>query len=382
VSHPSRVVVGALLIALTTGASGLAMAGSVETKQAEAARIAAQLDDLQTKAFALGADYDKVDARLQKAAAATKVAARRAASLTAQVSHVRAGMKGFAVQSYIHGSPSGVLDMLGGSGAPTEAAQRDQYAALVLGASAQELDHLDALGQDAQHAEELLEARQKRQAALKHSLDVAQRKVERSLAQYRSLQTKVKGELAVAVAAAEARRQAAARAKAAAEARATRRQFEQRSAPASGSSSRAHRPSRTARSGNGVPQGPRPGGRVPSPSPGAAGALAAAMSQLGVPYRFAAASPGVAFDCSGLTSWAWAQAGKYLPHQSGAQAAMLPHVSQADVRPGDLIFYYSPIGHVGMYIGNGQLIHAPRTGDVVKISAVSWSKVVVIGRVT
>lgn len=108
--------------------------------------------------------------------------------------------------------------------------------------------------------------------------------------------------------------------------------------------------------------------------------MSAAYSQLGVPYKFATASPGVNFDCSGLTKYAWGRAGVSLPHQSGAQYAALPHVSKSDVQPGDLIFYYSPIGHVGIYVGNGQLIHAPQTGDVVKVSAVNWGKVVGIGR--
>ena len=82
------------------------------------------------------------------------------------------------------------------------------------------------------------------------------------------------------------------------------------------------------------------------------------MSQLGVGYRYATAIPGVAFDCSGLTAWAWGQAGVGLPHQSGQQFASLPHVGQGDVQPGDLLFFYSPIGHVAMYIGSGQMVHA------------------------
>ena len=99
------------------------------------------------------------------------------------------------------------------------------------------------------------------------------------------------------------------------------------------------------------------------------------MSQLGVPYKYATASPGVNFDCSGLTMWAWAQAGVSLPHYSKAQFEMLPKVPADQAQPGDLIFYRTPVGHVAIYIGNGQLIHAPRTGDVVKIATVNWSKV-------
>ena len=104
------------------------------------------------------------------------------------------------------------------------------------------------------------------------------------------------------------------------------------------------------------------------------------MSQLGVPYRFAAAEPGVAFDCSGLTAWAWGQAGVSLPHQSGRQYASVAHVPKDQARPGDLIFYYTPIGHVGLYLGNGQMVHAPQPGSTVNVTTVHWNKVVGVGR--
>jgi len=109
-------------------------------------------------------------------------------------------------------------------------------------------------------------------------------------------------------------------------------------------------------------------------------AVSAAYSQLGVPYKFAAESPGVAFDCSGLTKWAWGRAGVSLPHQSGQQYGSTPHVPKDQAQPGDLIFYYAPIGHVGIYVGGGMMIHAPHTGDVVKLAVVHWNKVVGVSR--
>jgi cell wall-associated NlpC family hydrolase len=108
--------------------------------------------------------------------------------------------------------------------------------------------------------------------------------------------------------------------------------------------------------------------------------VSAAQGQLGVSYRFGAQEPGVAFDCSGLTRYSWGQAGVSLPRNSAAQYAGTPHVSKDQVQVGDLIFYYSPIGHVGIYIGGGSMVHAPRTGDVVKVATVNWSKVVGVSR--
>ena len=119
---------------------------------------------------------------------------------------------------------------------------------------------------------------------------------------------------------------------------------------------------------------------VAAPSSRAGVAIKAALSQLGVRYRFGAKSPGSAFDCSGLTSWAWEVEGLGIPRTSRTQYAGLPRIPTAAVQPGDLIFSGYPIHHVGMYLGNGQYVHAPRTGDVVKISAVSWSRVVGVVR--
>jgi cell wall-associated NlpC family hydrolase len=99
-----------------------------------------------------------------------------------------------------------------------------------------------------------------------------------------------------------------------------------------------------------------------------------------VPWVFGRADPGVAFDCSGLTSWAWGRAGVYLPHQSAQQYASLPHVSASQLQPGDLVFFYSPISHVGMYLGGGQMIHAPNSGSTVNITSVNFSNAVGFAR--
>ncbi len=95
----------------------------------------------------------------------------------------------------------------------------------------------------------------------------------------------------------------------------------------------------------------------------------AAMAQRGKPYVWAAEGPG-SFDCSGLTLYAAAAAGIGLPHSSAMQARMGTQVSRSQLQPGDLVFFYSPVSHVGIYIGNGQMVHAPTFGDVVKVAGV------------
>jgi cell wall-associated NlpC family hydrolase len=112
--------------------------------------------------------------------------------------------------------------------------------------------------------------------------------------------------------------------------------------------------------------------RLPTsvPASGRAGAAVQyALAQVGDAYVYGAAGPS-AFDCSGLTMMAWAQAGVGLPHSSSAQFGSGPHVSSGDLQPGDLVFYYSPISHVGIYIGNGLIVHAANPGTGVAVAGV------------
>jgi cell wall-associated NlpC family hydrolase len=107
------------------------------------------------------------------------------------------------------------------------------------------------------------------------------------------------------------------------------------------------------------------------PVSGRAGiAVAAAKSKLGSPYVWAAAGPS-SFDCSGLTMYAWGQAGVSLPHSSSMQMSSGQRVSLSALQPGDLVFYGSPVYHVAIYVGGGQVIHAPQTGDVVRYASVN-----------
>ena len=94
------------------------------------------------------------------------------------------------------------------------------------------------------------------------------------------------------------------------------------------------------------------------------------MQYLGVPYVWGGASPSGGFDCSGLTMFVFAQVGVSLPHYAAAQYGLGVAVSKDQLQPGDLVFF-DGLGHMGMYIGGGNFIHAPHTGDVVKISSLS-----------
>jgi cell wall-associated NlpC family hydrolase len=106
---------------------------------------------------------------------------------------------------------------------------------------------------------------------------------------------------------------------------------------------------------------------VKAPTAAAQAAVNAALSQLGKPYVWGATGPS-SYDCSGLMKWAYAKAGITLPRTAAEQSGFGTRVARSQLQPGDLVFYYSPISHVGMYLGGGMMVHAPTTGDVVKIS--------------
>ena len=95
-----------------------------------------------------------------------------------------------------------------------------------------------------------------------------------------------------------------------------------------------------------------------------------AFAQQGKAYKFNTAGPDT-YDCSGLTMAAWASVGVRMAHYSGSQAVAFPKIAYQDLQPGDLVLFYNDLHHVGLYIGGGMMIHAPQTGDVVKISS-AW----------
>jgi cell wall-associated NlpC family hydrolase len=117
-------------------------------------------------------------------------------------------------------------------------------------------------------------------------------------------------------------------------------------------------------------------------APGATTAIAYARAQLGKPYQWGGAGP-ASFDCSGLVMMAWAQAGVYFPHLAQDQYDMTTRIRLSDLLPGDLVFFGTPndVYHVGIYIGGGNMIDAPETGQDVSVSTIYWNGLLGAGRV-
>jgi cell wall-associated NlpC family hydrolase len=374
------VLVGVLAAAAAVPAR--ASADPVGDKQRQVQRIADQVDALGDRAASLGERYNGAVVALQQAEADVAAGETRLAELEAKLGTARSNASRFAVRAYMFADQmSGVAALLAGTSIDSGAAQRQGYTAVALGNSLDVTDDLKALSENAERERAALETKQQAKATLVTSVEQAKQGATKALGAQQQLLTKTKGELATLVVQERRRRQeAAARAALQAQQAAVARSAASPRATSAPTTS----PPPAGAGGGGAAAAPRPAPTRPAPppidvpatSPGAAVAVRAALSQVGVPYVFAAAQPGVGFDCSGLTMWAWAQAGVSLPHFAAAQYNSLPHVPADQLQPGDLVFFYPDLGHMGMYIGNGQFVHAPRTGDVVKVSALSMKNFV------
>jgi len=322
-----------LTLSLTVGAVVPALASPVDDKQRQAQQIADRIEQLGDEAASLGEAANGAQLALQSATTDVTEAEQRLGVLEGQLASLRSAMSQFAVRAYIYADQtSGLLATLSGTSVDGGAAQRAGYVAVALGSSQTSKDELKALLEDTDRERQQLADRE---AAKQRAVDqLAARQKAAQAAKTKQEQQRRRDQ---AAALARAQQAASAATLAAAQARPAAGQFANFA--------------------------------VPATSPGAAIAVRAALSQLGVPYVFGAASPGRAFDCSGLTMWAWAQAGVSMAHFTVSQWNAFPKVSLQALQPGDLILSYH-LGHVGIYIGNGMMVAAPRTGDVVKVTPV------------
>ena len=390
-----RSVAAAIAVCCLLASATVASADSVGSEKQKVAQLADQLDNLENRIGQLDEDYGA--AQDKKAALDQEIADSQAkiAQQEARIAELAGTLGDIAVDKYVTGSALELSPLFSNAAAYTEAEQKDSLSRLALDSGAGSTDEMLALSDDLAKEQDSLARKQQQVADLVTTLDSKRAEAQQLQTEYEQKLSSAQADLGAAIeqererraeaaAAAEIAKQKQAAADAAAAAAA------QNAKNTGGSTPRGGGTGGGSDSGGSTPaaQDPAPsggdtgGGGNPAPPVSSMAGIAvnAAMGQLGVSYRFAAESPGVAFDCSGLTKYAWGQAGVYLPHQSGAQYGSIPHVSQSEIQPGDLIFYKSPIGHVAIYIGGGSMIHAPATGDVVKVAAVNWAKVVGIGR--
>jgi len=383
----AAIAVGSLLT------SSVVNADSVGSEKQKVDQAAAQLDDLQNRLGQLDEDYNAAQDRKDQLDQEIADSQAKIAQQQARLDQLAGVLGDIAVDKYVTGSALDLSPLFSNAAAYSEAEQKDSLSRLALDNGAGSTDEMLALAEDLAKEQATLSHKQEQVADLVNTLNSKLAEAQQLEGEYQQKLASAQADLGAAIdqererraeaaAAAELakQRQQAADAQAAAAANSKSSVAAPRGGGTAGSNNGGGTPAPDTSSGGGDGGGGGGGISAPPVSSVAGIAVNAAMSQLGVPYRFAAESPGVAFDCSGLTKYAWGQAGVYLPHQSGAQYGSIAHITQDQIQPGDLIFYKSPIGHVAIYIGGGSMIHAPRSGDVVKIAAVNWAAVVGIGR--
>lgn len=342
-----------------------AVANPLASAQAQAAAVNAQLKADGVTLDETATQYDAAQQRLQQLRQQQQALQAQIASTRRHIGSDQLALRRQALQAYMSGSGSsaGLSSLFSGTSQSSSAAA--EYTSVAdgnLGGAIDRLHRAQALLGAQQQA---LGAAQRQAQTAVSSAQAAQQSAMAAQAAQRALLASLTGRIAVLVAQQQAAQQAAQRAAfVAAQQRAAQQATRQAALQAASQA-----------------QG---GGYASLPAAGGAGtAVAAAESQVGVPYVWGGETPGVGFDCSGLTQWAWGRAGVSLPRTAAAQYNAIPHVPLSDLQPGDLVFWNdgtSSVQHVAMYVGNNEVVQAPYTGQSVGYSPIWTNGLVGAGR--
>ncbi|HLX88080.1 MAG TPA: C40 family peptidase [Acidimicrobiales bacterium] len=335
--------------------------GQLQNAQAQAAQVAAQLQADATRLDVLAQQYEAAQEKVGELDAQLASTKAQIAQTQQRVDAAEATLRAAALQSYMSGATDNAFESLFSSGGEQSLVTQEyrRVASNHISSAIDALHQAQAALSTQQGELQTTEAQARAAAA---QVAQAQQQAQATQAQQQAALGHLKGQIATLV----AQKQQAVVAEQAAEYQA-KLAAEQAAAAAAAAKG-------TALVNIAV-------------SPGAGGAVQAAESQLGVPYQWGAESPkGSAdpgFDCSGLTQWSWRQAGVSLPRTAQEQYDAIPHIPFSSLQPGDLIFWNDgtdSVQHVGMYVGSGNVVDAPHTGDVVRIQAIWGNGLVGAGR--
>jgi len=327
------IVAGSTLLAAARSPAAAAPSSASELQQ--------RLEGLNRQADQRVEDYLQAKLAVERTRKSIRILQSQLDDVRGQRTAARASIAARAAVAYVQGPATDVASLLA-AGDPTDALERAQLLDLLATHDAEQVLAARAIERSAQDRANELAAVERKQAAILDQMAARKAEIEQLVAQTEQTLAQLR--------AAERRRTAAAN----------------RPATTTSATSAADNPS------------PPP----PKPVSGNMGAVIRyAYAQLGKPYQWGATGPG-AFDCSGLTLMAWAQAGVSLPHSSRAQIGIGRQVTRSELQPGDLIFRYSPISHVSLYVGNGQQISATHTGSTVKLQSAFQGEIVGFSRPT
>ena len=368
IKSPLRhLLIGFLVCTLLLGGAGISLvespagAGSVDDAKRKVGQIADQLEAAEEEVDRLSEELaiaveDKRQLEVEIVSTEVEIAAKQT-----ELGGVQGQMSDLAIEAFVGGGRGGSISgLLAPGGGPNESVQRQYLTEIALNVGLASSDQLDALITDLDDLQGRLERDRADAEDLAARITQDEVTTQNEIDKLFALSAKAERELGQALSAERARRAAAAAAAA--------REDAERITGGRGNGG-----------GGSNPEPFDPGSVPPSSSRGAI-AVAAAKSQIGVRYIKYMSREGVGFDCSGLTGWAWEQAGISIPHQSRQQFNTTARVPIAYIEPGDLIYFYSPITHVGIYVGGGMMVDAPGPGRFVRLAAVTFSKVTGVSR--
>ena len=303
--------------------------------RAQAAQVNAQLQADAARLDALSQQFELAQERVQQLQ--TQVAQTKTAIVQdqAQVAADQASLRQSALNAYMAGSADSGLESIFGPGGE-QAVVTDEYKSLATGDLTTAVDGLNIAQAHLAQQETQLQATENQAQAALNQVAAAKASAQATLNAQASLLHSLNGQIAGLVAQQQRAAQAAAY--------------------------QAYLTKLGASHG---------GSNVPAAG-GAQRAVQAAESQIGVPYQWGGESPGVGFDCSGLTQWSWGQAGVGIPRTADAQYHSVAWVPLSAMQPGDLVFWGSGgyADHVAIYVGNGMVVHAPSSGERVREQAI------------
>jgi cell wall-associated NlpC family hydrolase len=335
--HSWRITGVVLVVLVSLSFTTVTFASPIDDKKKKAAEISNQIESNGDKITALSESYNQTQLKLASlkndvAAAQTEIEAAEAENKA-----INDRVQKRAVALYTSSSEEDEVQS-----APLNSKRKDSYANLVNGSDSLAVTQLEISKENLADKKAKLQDQLNDIDAQEKALAAQKKQLEAANASQQALLNQTKGELSALIAQREA-----------AKAKAAQAQAQKKTTAKPTNTGNAQLP-----------------GNLPAPSPKAAIAIEFARQQIGKPYVYAATGPN-SYDCSGLTMAAYKAAGISMPHYSGSQYSMFPKVPIDQLEPGDLVFRGSGgSDHVGLYIGNGMMIHAPHTGDVVKIAAV------------
>jgi len=329
---------------------------SIASKQAEAQSVMGQVQQLDANLERVIQAYDLATVKLNRVRADLKANEAQLQVAKQSLKRAQGALSARLVSLYTSGGQSDSLEVLLGASSLDDLVNRFNTANRISSQDSQVLAQVAHFDNEVKAREVRLKHANAEAAALVRERASERASIQGQLASRRALLSSIRGQIAH-LQAQEAARQAELRRELAA-----RIAAQQQQAPAVALSSAVSPVGSSSSSTGSVSIGP-------APPPTHSSVVSIAMQYLGVPYRWGGASPS-GFDCSGLVMYVFAQVGVSLPHSSYAQYGMGSPVSRDQLQPGDLVFF-DGLGHVGIYVGGGSFIHAPHTGDVVRISSMT-----------